>query len=108
MCVDHGWWGAQMLAPYVSEKVSWAIRYHQALRFSPDESVGYKYPEFYVELFGPNYLVVNGRRAMPGFGPYLSDEQVADVVSYIRTHFGNSYRDPVRAQDVARMRGSMK
>jgi hypothetical protein len=34
--VDHGWWGAQMVEPYVSEKVSWAIRYHQALRFYPD------------------------------------------------------------------------
>jgi hypothetical protein len=26
--VDHGWWGAQLVEPYVSEKVSWAIRYH--------------------------------------------------------------------------------
>src|SRR5207247_7869058 len=24
--VDHGWWGAQMMEPYVSEKVSWGIR----------------------------------------------------------------------------------
>ena len=38
--VDHGWWGAQMMEPYVSEKVSWGIRYHQALRFYPDPSVG--------------------------------------------------------------------
>src|SRR6185295_5387921 len=30
---DHGWWGAQLVEPYVSEKVSWAIRYHQALRY---------------------------------------------------------------------------
>jgi len=34
--VDHGWWGAQMIEPYVSEKVSWAIRHHQALRFYHD------------------------------------------------------------------------
>jgi len=54
--VDHGWWGGQLLAPYVSEKVSWAIRYHQALRFFPDESVGYKYPPFYVTLFGKDYV----------------------------------------------------
>jgi hypothetical protein len=26
--VDHGWWGAQMFEPYVSEKTSFAIRYH--------------------------------------------------------------------------------
>jgi len=53
--VDHGYWGAQMLEPYVSRKVSWAIRYHQALRFFPDRSVGYEYPQKYVEIFGPDY-----------------------------------------------------
>jgi len=52
---DHGWWGAQLIEPYVSEKVSWAIRYHQALRFYPDPSVGYEYPEMYVRMFGQNY-----------------------------------------------------
>ena len=54
--VDHGWWGAQMLEPYVSEKVSWAIRYHQALRFYPDLSVGYEYPELYNRIFGKDYV----------------------------------------------------
>jgi len=39
----------------VDEEVSWAIRAHQALRFYPDESVGYKYPELYIRLFGPDY-----------------------------------------------------
>ena len=53
--VDHGWWGAQMLAPYVSEKISWAIRCHQALRFYPDPSVGYEYPEMYNRIFGKDY-----------------------------------------------------
>jgi hypothetical protein len=38
--VDHSWWGAQLVEPYGDEKVSWAIRYHAALRFHPDESVG--------------------------------------------------------------------
>ncbi|MDX9959756.1 MAG: HD domain-containing protein [Spirochaetia bacterium] len=52
---DHGYWGAQLVAPYVDEEVSWAIRAHQALRFYPDESVGYGYPEAYVNMFGPNY-----------------------------------------------------
>jgi hypothetical protein len=52
---DHGWWGAQLIEPYVSEKVAWAVRYHQALRFFPDRSVGYEYPELYVGLFGPDY-----------------------------------------------------
>jgi hypothetical protein len=39
----------------VDEEVSWGIRYHQALRFFPDDSVGYKYPELYVTLFGADY-----------------------------------------------------
>jgi len=53
---DHGWWGAQMMEPYVPEKVSWAIRHHQALRFYADSSVGYEYPELYVRIFGKDYV----------------------------------------------------
>lgn len=52
---DHGYWAAQLVEPYVDEQVSWAIRYHQALRFFADESVGYRYPELYTKLFGPDY-----------------------------------------------------
>jgi hypothetical protein len=52
---DHGYWGAQMIEPYVDEEISWAIRMHQALRFFPDESVGYDYPAQYVKLFGADY-----------------------------------------------------
>jgi hypothetical protein len=52
---DHGYWGAQMLEPYVDEEVSWAIRMHQALRFYPDESVGYAYPEQYIRMLGADY-----------------------------------------------------
>ncbi len=52
---DHGWWGAQLIEPYVSERISWAIRYHQALRYYPDKDVGYEYPEMYVKMFGENY-----------------------------------------------------
>ena len=52
---DHGYWGAQFVEPYVSERVSWAIRYHQALRFFPDLSVDYPYPEAYIRYFGKDY-----------------------------------------------------
>ena len=45
---DHGYWGAQLVEPYVDEEVTWAIRAHQVLRFYPDESVGYEYPQSYV------------------------------------------------------------
>ncbi|MDR0342381.1 MAG: HD domain-containing protein [Nocardiopsaceae bacterium] len=51
----HGYWGAQMVAPYVDEEVAWAIQKHEALRYFPDESVGYSYPQAYVEYFGPDY-----------------------------------------------------
>ena len=34
--VDHGWWGAQMFEPYVPEKSTFSVRYHQALRFYAD------------------------------------------------------------------------
>src|SRR5262249_22985853 len=47
---DHGWWGAQLIEPYVPEDVSWAVRYHQALRYYPDPSVGYEYPAMYVQM----------------------------------------------------------
>ena len=52
---DHGYWGAQLVEPYVEEEVSWAIRAHQVLRFYPDESVGYTYPEMYIRLFGEDF-----------------------------------------------------
>jgi hypothetical protein len=55
MKADHGWWGAQLFEPYVSEKVTFAIRYHQALRFYPDPSVGYEYPKLYNLIFGTDY-----------------------------------------------------
>lgn len=52
---DHGYWGAQLIEPYVDEEVAWAVRYHQALRFFPDPAVGYDYPQSYIELFGEDY-----------------------------------------------------
>src|SRR5262249_46164139 len=48
----------------------------------------------------PIYLVLNGRRGMPPFADMMSDGQVAAVVNYVRTHFGNSYPDAVTTKDV--------
>jgi mono/diheme cytochrome c family protein len=48
----------------------------------------------------PVYVVVRGQRAMPPFGAMMSDDQVAAVVNYLRTHFGNDYKDAVTAEDV--------
>ena len=52
---DHGWWGAQLFEPYVPEKTSFAIRYHQTLRFYPDPEAGYEYPDQYYRIFGTDY-----------------------------------------------------
>jgi hypothetical protein len=53
---EHGYWSAQIIAPYVSEEVAWAVKYHQALRYFADESVGYDYPEAYLRFFGADYV----------------------------------------------------
>jgi HD domain len=52
---NHGYWGAQLVAPYVDEEVAWAIQKHEALRYFADESVGYSYPQAYIDYFGPDY-----------------------------------------------------
>jgi mono/diheme cytochrome c family protein len=48
----------------------------------------------------PVTLVIHGRRAMPPFADMMNDAQIAAVVNYLRTHFGNNYGDVVTAQDV--------
>jgi hypothetical protein len=52
---NHGYWGAQMVGPYVDEEVAWAVEKHEALRYFADESVGYTYPDAYIDYFGPDY-----------------------------------------------------
>ncbi len=56
----------------------------------------------YVEM-----MVLGGHGAMPGFGGMLNDAQVAEVTTYVRTHFGNHYDDPVTADDVKALRASL-
>ena len=56
--------------------------------------------------------VLNGRNGMPPFGypggeaarsgaPHLSDAQIADVVNYVRGHFGNAYKPEVTAKQIS-------
>ncbi|MGE3246549.1 MAG: hypothetical protein AB7F96_04455 [Beijerinckiaceae bacterium] len=52
---DHGYHGAQLIEPYVDEETAFAVRYHQALRFYPDASVGYEYPDLYRRAMGEDY-----------------------------------------------------
>jgi mono/diheme cytochrome c family protein len=49
-------------------------------------------------------LLLGGQRGMPPVGQMMSDQQVADVINYVRTHFGNAYDDAVSAADVAAAR----
>jgi mono/diheme cytochrome c family protein len=49
-------------------------------------------------------VLLRGRKAMPPLGDMMSDAQVADVVNYVRTHFGNAYPGAVSAADVAAAR----
>jgi mono/diheme cytochrome c family protein len=45
-------------------------------------------------LAAPSYpinLVLYGQGAMPPLGGLLDDRQVADVVNYVRSHFGNDF-----------------
>jgi len=57
--------------------------------------------------------VLQGRNGMPAFGGIadvdpsllrmmgaLTDEQIAAVVNYVRTHFGNSFKDKASASEV--------
>ena len=48
----------------------------------------------------PTYVVTHGMHGMPAVGAMMTDQQVADVVNHIRTHFGNKYKDKVTAADV--------
>ena len=52
----------------------------------------------------PIGVVVNGQRGMPAFGSMMSNDQIAAVVNYLRTHFGNRYQDEVTADDVKAVR----
>jgi mono/diheme cytochrome c family protein len=58
--------------------------------------------------------VLNGRNGMPPFAypagqaarsgaPHLSDAQIADVVNYVRGHFGNAYKPEVTAAQISRL-----
>lgn len=52
----------------------------------------------------PIYVVIHGQRAMPAFGQYLDDEQVASLVNFIRTELGNNFEGEATAEDVANYR----
>ena len=48
----------------------------------------------------PITVVLHGQRAMPAFGDGLDDAQIANVINYVRSHFGNRYKDQVTPEAV--------
>ncbi len=52
----------------------------------------------------PVLVVLKGMNGMPPIGDMMTDQQVADVVNYVRTNFGNKYKDAVTAADAKAMR----
>ena len=49
-------------------------------------------------------VLLNGYHGMPRFGDQMDDDQIADVVNYVRGGFGNPYPSDVTEEDVAGMR----
>jgi mono/diheme cytochrome c family protein len=49
-------------------------------------------------------VILHGQKAMLPLGALLNDQQIADVVNYVRTNFGNRYKDKVSAADVKAQR----
>ena len=53
------------------------------------------------------YVIVNvlhGRKGMPSFGDAMDDDQVAAVVNYTRTHFGNRFAESATPSQVRSLR----
>jgi mono/diheme cytochrome c family protein len=49
----------------------------------------------------PITVVTGGKGAMPWFRGSLTDQQIADVINHVRSHYGNRYKDKISAADVA-------
>lgn len=55
----------------------------------------------------PVLVVLRGQKAMPEFGSSFTDAQVAEVVNYVRSHFGNRFTDTVTPGEVKAMRATL-
>lgn len=49
----------------------------------------------------PIMVVTGGKGAMPWFRGSLTDTQIADVINYVRSNFGNKYKDKVTPAMIA-------
>jgi len=107
---DHGYWGAQMIAPYVDEEIAWAVKHHQALRYFADPAVNYEYPAAYVRFWGPDYKIPDylvrdyeaarrhrwygSARAITLFDLYSFEENVEIDPSEFEDVVGRHFRQP--------------
>ena len=48
----------------------------------------------------PISVVINGLHSMPSFARSFDDQQVADIVNYIRSNFGNHFKGKVTPEQV--------
>ena len=55
----------------------------------------------------PITVVLRGQRAMISLGESLDDQQVAAVLNFVRTHFGNRYKDVITPAMVAARRAAL-
>ncbi len=101
--------GARMLGPATGEqifhRVCAACHMHDA---KGAEGAG-RYPALAGNrnLAVPAYpamVVVKGLNGMPAIGQMLTDEQVADVVTYVRSNFGNKFKGKITAAEVKALR----
>ena len=51
----------------------------------------------------PVVIILGGLRSMPSFAE-LEDEQIVALTNYLRTNFGNDYKDPVTLAQVKELR----
>ena len=54
----------------------------------------------------PVFVVLNGLRGMPNIGQSLTDAQVAAVVNYVITHFGNAAAAQTSVEQIKAARAS--
>ena len=50
-------------------------------------------------------MVLNGHGGMPWFNGILTPTQIADVVNYVRSNFGNHYTDKITPEEVSASAG---
>ena len=50
------------------------------------------------------YTVLHGRKGMPPFQNLLTDQQVAEITNFVRTHLGNHAMEPIGASEVKALR----